>query len=190
MVPARWRERRPERRDQAHGLGQAGRVALETAAVPSGVRSRGPNPVPPVVTTTPANPAVSSRSTARDAVDAVGDDPALDDSNPAAVEDLDGDVAGPVLPGAGDDPVGHGDDLGCGPRAHRTTVRGVVRDPIRWSGGPVQRARNMPSVPAVWGRRRAPLPQAPTARRRRLDRLEGGVAATSGPSAAVSVHTE
>ena len=33
-----------------------------TARVPSGVRSRGPKPVPPVVTTSPAKPSVSSRS--------------------------------------------------------------------------------------------------------------------------------
>ena len=48
-------------------------------AVPSGVRSRGPKPVPPVVTTRPAKPSVSSRERGGDAVDPVGDDPALDD---------------------------------------------------------------------------------------------------------------
>jgi len=35
-----------------------------TALVPSGVRSRGPNPVPPVVTTSPEKPEVNSRSAA------------------------------------------------------------------------------------------------------------------------------
>ena len=37
-----------------------GRLALDDGQrVPSGVRSRGPNPVPPVVTTSPANPSVT-----------------------------------------------------------------------------------------------------------------------------------
>ena len=42
-----------------------------TRAVPSGVRSRGPKPVPPVVTTRPANPAISSVQRGGDGVDAV-----------------------------------------------------------------------------------------------------------------------
>ena len=49
-----------------------------TARVPSGVRSRGPKPVPPVVTTSPANPSARSRSATRDLVDAVGGDLVLD----------------------------------------------------------------------------------------------------------------
>ena len=59
-----------------------------TARVPSGVRSRGPNPVPPVVTTSPAKPrgqlaerggdrfdAVAARSRGRSTVEARGDEP-------------------------------------------------------------------------------------------------------------------
>ena len=43
-----------------------------TMRVPSGVRSRGPNPVPPVVTTTPVKPGDEVAQRERDLVDAVG----------------------------------------------------------------------------------------------------------------------
>ena len=42
-----------------------------TASVPSGVRSRGPNPVPPVVTTSPANPSQAARQGLRDRIGAI-----------------------------------------------------------------------------------------------------------------------
>jgi hypothetical protein len=53
-----------ERADQAHRLGQPGRLALDDARVPSGVWSRGANPVPPVLTTRPANPSAIAVSAA------------------------------------------------------------------------------------------------------------------------------
>ena len=63
----------------ADRLGEPGRLALDPARVPSGVRSRGPKPVPPVVMISPAKPSVSSRSASRDRLDAVGDDAMLVD---------------------------------------------------------------------------------------------------------------
>ena len=47
-----------------HRLGEARGLPSITARVPSGVRSRGPKPVPPVVTTSPAKPPARSRSAA------------------------------------------------------------------------------------------------------------------------------
>ena len=68
-----------ERADEAHRLGQAGRLALDDRRVPSGVWSRGAKPVPPVVTTRPANPSVISRQHPGDGIGAVGDDAGVDD---------------------------------------------------------------------------------------------------------------
>ena len=85
--------------------------ARATASVPSGVRSRGPNPVPPVVTTSPANPSQAARRVVRDGVGAVGRDDALDDVEPGLREVLLEGLAGPVLARARDHPVRHRDDL-------------------------------------------------------------------------------
>ena len=59
-----------------------------TARVPSGVQSRGPNPVPPVVTISPAKPSAMARNAPATLVDAVGDHPMVDDLEPGLGEAL------------------------------------------------------------------------------------------------------
>ena len=59
---ARERPREPaERIDPTHRLGESGGLSVEDRSVASGVRSRGENPVPPVVTRSPAKPSLISR---------------------------------------------------------------------------------------------------------------------------------
>ena len=61
-MPAMPRDSRPSGLTSRIASASPGASRSMTARVPSGVWSRGANPVPPVVTTTPANPSVSVRS--------------------------------------------------------------------------------------------------------------------------------
>ena len=61
-VPATARDRRPRGDTRRMASARPGAWRSSTTSVPSGVRSRGPNPVPPVVTTRPANPSAISTS--------------------------------------------------------------------------------------------------------------------------------
>ena len=110
----------PEHAERLPGVSLARRIASAmpgasrsiTRRVPSGVRSRGPNPVPPVVTTSPAKPTVSPRERARDLVDAVGGDRVgqhVEAGFDEARHDLRSRVVGA---GARDHAVGHDEHLG------------------------------------------------------------------------------
>ena len=81
------------------------------AAVPSGVRSRGPNPVPPVVTITPANPSASSTKRSRTVSIPSAICRRLDDGPTRLDEPVGQSLAGRVLAGPGDDSVRDGDHL-------------------------------------------------------------------------------
>ena len=83
-----------------------------TRAVPSGVWSRGANPVPPVVTISPANPSVSSVSAAATASAPSGVTRWSTTSNPAPVELLDERPAAGVVAGAVGHPVADRQHLG------------------------------------------------------------------------------
>ena len=97
------RARQPaERVDQPHRLGQAGRLTIEHGAVPSGVRSRGPKPVPPVVTTNPPNPVQIAGAPRRPLSSPSADDPPLDDVETGPAKRVGQRRAGAVLTGAGD----------------------------------------------------------------------------------------
>src|SRR5438477_1855518 len=62
IVPAMPRDNRPRGFTNRIASARPGASRSITVRVPSGVRSRGPKPVPPVVTMTPANPADIDRS--------------------------------------------------------------------------------------------------------------------------------
>ena len=145
-----------------------------TAAVPSGVRSRGPKPVPPVVTTRPAKPSVRRRRAAatESAPSATTrcsttSKPAADSRSTRAAPDRSSRVPG-------DHPVGHGQHLGLevideadpivrcrprrsGPRGARRPAGGGRRCARRWpAGGPCPRAAPRPGPSALPRRCRPP----------------------------------
>src|SRR5579872_491377 len=67
FVPATARERRPSGLTSLMASASPGASRSSTWRVPSGVWSRGPKPVPPVVTSSPTNPAdIASRAAATD----------------------------------------------------------------------------------------------------------------------------
>ena len=77
-VPATARDSRPRGLTRRMASARPGASRSSAASVPSGVRSRGPNPVPPVVTTRPANPAQAATTARRHRLHAVGHGQALD----------------------------------------------------------------------------------------------------------------
>ena len=149
--------------------------------MPSGVRSRGPNPVPPVVTTSPVNPRAWSRSALAHRPDAVGDDHRRGDREPGLAQPLGHRRTAPVGAAAVGHAVGHHDHL----RVHRP-------DPNR---ARFQRKTAMPSVPSACGRSSDPLPHGTQGAPGGSSDVKAGCAAakpsaTSIDSALVSVQTE
>ena len=87
-VPAVARDRRPSGLARRIASARPGASRSSTCEVPSGVRSRGPKPVPPVVTIKPGETVGQLRDHGRDRLDPVGDDPALDHLVPCGLEAL------------------------------------------------------------------------------------------------------
>ena len=111
---SRGRRRRSTRRIASASPGASRSI---TARVPSGVRSRGPNPVPPVVTTSPAKPRVSSRSAAATASMPSAVTRCSTTSNAGVDEARDERAPGLVLARALGHAVGDGEHLRDGRRA-------------------------------------------------------------------------
>ena len=102
-IPATPRDSRPSGLIRRIASASPGASRSMTCRVPSGVWSRGANPVPPVVTTRPAKPSVSSvRAAATAAAPSVGD-AVLDDLEPGRGQLLDERPTAGVVAGA----VGH-----------------------------------------------------------------------------------
>ncbi len=107
-------ERRLAKAVGAQQLGEARGLALESRrAVASGVTSRGPRPVPPVVTTSAAR-AAASRTRDSDFRALVRDDGGLDLVRPASRRIRAGLAAGDVVADAAGHGVADGDDGGAG----------------------------------------------------------------------------
>ena len=113
IVPAVPLDRRPSGLTRAHGLGQARAASRSsTALVPSGVASRGPKPVPPVVTISPWNPSVQPTQLPAHGLDSVRDRRPLDHRPAGICQVVLECLAAAILPGALDHAVGHGEHLG------------------------------------------------------------------------------
>ena len=112
--PAMPRPRRPSGEAARMASARPGAWRSTTAAVPSGVWSRGPNPVPPLVTTSPAKPSAARRRASATACSPSGTVIRSTTVNPAPASKSASDRAGPVRGDAGRHRVRHRHDLGGG----------------------------------------------------------------------------
>ncbi len=98
-VPATARDSRPRGETRRMASARPGASRSSTIRVPSGVRSRGPKPVPPVVTISPAKPVGQLDQRLADVLAPVGHDPVLDHGVALGGQPLDQAGAAPVLAG-------------------------------------------------------------------------------------------
>ena len=106
-----------------------------TARVPSGVRSRGPNPVPPVVTTRPAKPSAQlARARRRPSSTPSAVTRCVDDLVARGGQLLDERAPALVVARAVGDAVGDGEHLG--PQRHRRTAARIARAAAAGSSAP------------------------------------------------------
>ena len=161
-MPATPRDRRPCGLTKRIASAIPGASRSITMRVPSGVWSRGANPVPPVVTIRPANPSVISDSAVGDGVGAVLGDVVGDDVEPGSGELVDERRAAGVLARAGDDTVADREDLGL----QRCRPHGDARSPsASLIAGRRYRAARRSAAGRRWRSRATTSPACPRAAR-------------------------